>query len=184
MVRREDPNWGSEAIAQIANDDTFHYVNAAAQHSRLNQGKALWQGLENYILDNARTHGFRACVFTGPILGQDDETLDGVRVPMEFWKVVATLDEAGKKLHATAYLLSQGQLIRDLMEKRSRQEAMEGVVLGEYRTFQIAVADLAEATGYDFGPYEKADPLNMVARAEAAGPPPYVPLDTLSNIVL
>lgn len=184
MVRREDPNWGPQAVAQIANDDTFHYVNAAAQHSRLNQGKALWQGLENYILDNARTHGFRACVFTGPILGVDDETLDGVRVPMEFWKVVATLDEAGKKLHATAYLLSQGQLIRDLMEKRSRQEAMEGVVLGEYRTFQIAVADLAEATGYDFGPYAKADPLAKIARAEAAGPPPFVPLDTLSNIVL
>ena len=33
----------------------------------LNQGKQLWQGLENYILDNARTKGFRACVFTGPV---------------------------------------------------------------------------------------------------------------------
>lgn len=36
MVRREDPNWGEEAEAQLANDGTFHYVNAAAQHSRLN----------------------------------------------------------------------------------------------------------------------------------------------------
>ena len=50
MVRREDPNWGEDAVAPQANDDTFHYVNAAAQHSRLNQGKTLWQGLENYVL--------------------------------------------------------------------------------------------------------------------------------------
>ena len=70
MVRREDPNWGPEA--QLANDDTFHYTNAALQHSKLNQGKTLWQGLENYILDSSRTHGFRACVFTGPVCREDD----------------------------------------------------------------------------------------------------------------
>jgi DNA/RNA endonuclease G (NUC1) len=30
-----------------------HYTNAAPQHSLLNQGKQLWQGLENYILNSA-----------------------------------------------------------------------------------------------------------------------------------
>ncbi|HEY0116381.1 MAG TPA: DNA/RNA non-specific endonuclease [Allosphingosinicella sp.] len=159
MVRREDPNWGSEVEAEQANFDTFHYVNAIAQHSLLNQGKALWQGLENYILDSARTEGFQVCVFTGPVLSDDDEEIDGAPVPMEFWKLVAMLDSGGKRLHATAYLLSQGKLIRDLMEKRSRSEAYEGVVLGAYRTFQIAVADLAAATGYDLAAYERADPL-------------------------
>ena len=185
MVRREDPNWGDAATAQIANDDTFHYVNAAAQHSRLNQGKQLWQGLENYILDNSRTHGFCACVFTGPVLGPDDNVLDGARVPEEFWKVVATLNEDGTKLRATAYLLSQGQLIRDLMEKRSRTEAMEGVVLGEYRTFQIAVADLADATGYDFSAYAAVDPLAREEGVEAADEGPrFVPLDDFASVQL
>jgi endonuclease G len=187
MVRREDPNWGKAEVAQLANDDTFHYVNAAAQHSLLNQGKTLWQGLENYILDSARTGGFAASVFTGPILGEDDETIDGARVPLEFWKLVATLDETGTTLRATAYLLSQGQLIRDLMEKRSRTEAVEGIVLGEYRTFQIAIADLASATGYDFSAYLAADPLartnESVAAAESDSPR-FVPLDELSSIVL
>ncbi|SDI38440.1 endonuclease G [Paraburkholderia steynii] len=192
MVRREDPNWGEEAEAQLANDDTFHYVNAAAQHARLNQGKALWQGLENYILDNARTHGFRACVFTGPILrdpdGEEEEIeIDGAIAPLEFWKLVVTLDVKDKALHATAYVLSQGQLIRKLLEARSRTEALEGFVLGAYRTFQVAIADLAAATGYDFKAYIKADPLFKTTEGQVAlksGEPVFVPIDEETDIIL
>lgn len=186
MVRREDPNWGTPAEAREANDDTFHYVNAAAQHSRLNQGKTLWQGLENYILDSARTSGFQACVFTGPVLGEDDPVIDGARAPLEFWKLVATLDAEGTALRATAYLLSQGQLIRDLMEKRRLTESVEGVTLGAYRTFQIAIADLAAATGYDFGAYLGADPLGHAEEGVAfdAAAPRFVALDDPADIVL
>lgn len=192
MVRREDPNWGDSKEAQRANDDTFHYVNAAAQHSRLNQGKTLWQGLENYILDNARTHGFKACVFTGPILRdkEDDEeeiVIDGAIAPLEFWKVVATLDADDKALHATAYLLTQGQFIRKLLEKRSRHEALEGVVLGPYRTFQVAIADLAEATGYNFSAYIGADPLTKTEAGQEAikiGEPLILSIDEVMDIIL
>ena len=191
MVRREDPNWGDLAEAQLANRDTFHYVNAAAQHSSLNQGKALWQGLENYILDSARTHGLKACVFTGPVFrgeDEDDETvIDGAVVPLEFWKLVVTVNAEDNGLHATAYLLSQGELIRKLMEKRSRRESLEGFTLGGYRTFQIAVSDLAEATGYDFSAYAAADPL---VKSEAgkegleSGEPLFLPLETVQDIRL
>jgi endonuclease G, mitochondrial len=75
MVRREDPNWDTDAqpgaddpspLAKRANDDMFHYTNAAVQHATLNQGMQLWLGLESYILDNARSKGFKACVFTAP----------------------------------------------------------------------------------------------------------------------
>ncbi|WP_060494141.1 DNA/RNA non-specific endonuclease [Pseudomonas sp. NBRC 111140] len=192
MVRREDPNWGDAAEAQKANDDTFHYVNAAAQHSRLNQGKALWQGLENYILDSVRTHGFKACVFTGPILrGPDSEEeeieIDGATVPVEFWKLVATLDSESKALHATAYVLSQGQLIRKLMEDRSRPEALEGMVLGAYRTFQVAITDLVKATGYDFSDYLGADPLTknpLGQEAVGRGEPLVLPIEELPDIIL
>lgn len=192
MVRREDPNWGEQSEAQQANDDTFHYVNAAAQHSRLNQGKTLWQGLENYILDNARTDGFKACVFTGPILrdpdGDEEEIeIDGAIAPLEFWKVVATLDAEDKALRATAYVLSQGQLIRKLLEKRSQTEALEGFVLGAYRTFQVAISDLAEGTGYDFSAYVKADPLFKTTEGQMAlksGEPVFLPIDEMTDILL
>jgi endonuclease G len=196
MVRREDPNWdetaapgadNGSAIAEQANLDTFHYTNAAPQHSTLNQGKQLWQGLENYILENARTRGFKACVFTGPVVRKDDpEIKKGVVAPLEFWKVVAMIDADKDELHATAYLLSQGQLIRELLEKRSKVEAVEGFVLGEYRTFQIAVRDLADATGYDFDPYADADPLAKTEagqEAVASDVPVVVPLGSLSDIV-
>jgi endonuclease G len=187
MVRREDPNWGEDAPQ--ADGDTFHYTNSAPQHSLLNQGKQLWQGLENYILNSARTHGFKACVFTAPVFTDEDPTLEeeNVRVPLEFWKVVVMEDSERNKRHATAYLLSQGQLIRKLLEERDRSEAVEGFVLGPYRTFQIAIADLEAATGYDFGSLKDADPLaHTDAGREAvdAGIPVVIPIENTEDLVL
>jgi endonuclease G len=187
MVRREDPNWGDDAA--IANGDTFHYTNAAPQHSRLNQGKQLWQGLENYILNSARTHGFKACVFTAPVFTDDDPVLEeeNVRVPLEFWKVVVMVGSEKNQLHATAYLLSQGQLIRKLLEDRDRSEAVEGFVLGAYRTFQISLADLEAATQYEFGSLKDADPLARTEEgreAAAANVPIIVPLESVQDMVL
>ncbi|MGY1709849.1 DNA/RNA non-specific endonuclease [Geodermatophilus sp. SYSU D00758] len=194
MVRREDPNWdpaagpGDEsALARQANGDTFHYTNAAPQHAEMNQAAEMWLGLEDHVLDSARTHGFRACVFTGPVARDDDpEIRPGVLVPREFWKVVAMRDADRRVLHATAYLLSQGDLIRELLERRDRREALEGFVLGPYRTFQLAVRDLADATGLDLSSYVGADPLTRtVDREESAGaaPPRFLPLESLADVV-
>lgn len=194
MVRREDPNWapeGDPVVARRADQDTFHYVNAAPQHKTLNRSKALWQGLENYILDNARVKGFRASVFTGPVLRADDDDeseplIDGALVPLEYWKLVAARRNDGH-LHATAYLLSQGQLIRRLIEKRGRSESVEGFQFGPYRTFQIRIADLAEATGYDLDAYVPSDPLEAARPAtEAAekGEPVVRPLESAHDLWL
>lgn len=185
MVRREDPNWGE--LAEQANADTFHYTNAALQHSSLNQGKSLWQGLENYILDSARTEGFKACVFTGPILRDTDPALapSNERVPLEFWKIVV-MPTPGGGLHATGYLLSQGDLIRKLLEDRRRDESVEGFVLGPYRTFQVAIAHLEAETGLQFAALRGADPLEKAATTEAplANRPAYRPLETEADIIL
>jgi endonuclease G len=190
MVRRQDPNWDTAAVrgarsdlAERANGDTFHYTNAAPQHSEMNQGKELWLGLEDYILESARTHGFKACVFTGPVnRDADREIKPGVFLPREFWKLVIMVNSERKSLHATAYLLSQGDLIRDLLEKRDRSEANEGFVLGPYRTFQIAVSDLADATGYDLSAYVDADPLAMERAREAPELPVFIPLERRQDI--
>ena len=190
MVRRQDPNWDTAAargarseLAERANGDTFHYTNAAPQHSEMNQGKELWLGLEDYILESARTHGFKACVFTGPVNRDDDrEIKPGVLLPREFWKLVIMANAERTSLHATAYLLSQGDLIRDLLEKRDRSEANEGFVLGPYRTFQIAVSDLADATGYDLSAYVDADPLAIERAGEAPELPVFIPLERREDI--
>lgn len=186
MVRREDPNWGPDA--EQANFDTFHYVNSAPQHSELNQGKTLWQGLENYILDSARTSGFKACVFTGPVFGEEDPDVGGIITPLEFWKVVAMVDAGKERLHATAYLLSQGELIRKLLEERGRSEAREGgLLLGPYRTFQIMVKDLGAALNYNFGPLVDADPLahrGEITEAIRLGQPVVFELTSEADLVL
>jgi endonuclease G len=127
-------------------------------------------------------------VFTGPVMRDDDDEIGpGVIAPREFWKLVVMEHVDTGKLHATAYLLSQGDLIRDLLEQRSRIEGLEGFVLGAFRTFQIAVRDLAEATGYDFSWYFDADPLATAGggqEAIASREPLFLPLDSEGDIVL
>ncbi len=41
LVRRRDPVWGAQDVAQRANLDTFAYTNAAPQASGFNQSKLL-----------------------------------------------------------------------------------------------------------------------------------------------
>ena len=56
LVRRLDPAWGTDdAAVKAANDDTFHFTNAAPQHHQFNAGSTLWAGLEDHILANADT---------------------------------------------------------------------------------------------------------------------------------
>ena len=186
MVRREDPNWGD--LAQQANDDTFHYTNAALQHSTLNRSRTLWGGLEDYILNSTRTKGFRACVFTGPVFRDDDRPFapSYAKIPREFWKIVA-MPTVGGRLHATGYLLSQGDLIRDLKEARGQSEAAEGFVLGPYRTFQVAIAHIEEATGLSFPVLRNADPLAALhggAEAVSGTALAYLPVESASDLVL
>ena len=189
----EDPNWDPDAAAGVPSALAeqanlrhlpLHQRRAAARD--LNQGTQLWLGLENYLLDSARTTDFRACVFTGPVLRDDDPAIGpGVLAPREFWKLVVMAAAGGDTLHATAYLLSQGDLIRELLESRDRTEANEGFVLGAYRTFQIAVRDLAEATGLRHVGVRGRRP--AAARRHRRGRrrdvPVFVPLESLDQVV-
>jgi len=140
LVRREDPVWGAQAA--LANDDTFHFTNCSPQHSGLNQ--ILWLGLEDYILQNARVHGLRICVFTGPVLRDDDMVYRGMKIPKEYWKVVAL--HTDERPSATAYMVSQGKLIEDLE-----------FVFGRYKTYQVAIAEVEELASLDFGELKRFD---------------------------
>jgi endonuclease G len=151
LVRRLDPAWGkSEAIAKVANDDTFHFTNCAPQHEDFNQNKATWAGLEDYVLDNADAEDIKISVFSGPVFSESDFEFQGVQLPKQFWKVVV-MAKPSQKLSATAYLLSQESLI----------EGLEGVFsFGEYKTYQVPVTRIESLTGLDFGKLRDADPLN------------------------
>ena len=153
LVRRLDPAWGpSAAAATLANDDTFHFTNCSPQHHDFNAGQTLWAGLEDYILDNADNLNFRVSVFSGPVLAAEDDRYRGVQLPRQFWKVVAMAKQGGE-LSATAYLLSQEQLIQGL------EVAPEAFSYGAYRTYQVPVAQIQDLTGLSFGSLVDADPL-------------------------
>jgi endonuclease G len=159
LVRRLDPAWGATAAAaKIANDDTFHFTNCTPQHHDFNAGRTLWAGLENYVLDSADNLKFRVTVFSGPVLAADDEQYRGVQLPRQFWKVVVMVKQGGE-LSATAYMLSQEELIKGL------EVAPEAFSYGAYRTYQVPVRQIEGLTGLSFGSLADADPL---AREEAA----------------
>ena len=152
LVRRLDPAWGTtDALAKVANDDTFHFTNCTPQHHLFNAGSTLWGGLEDYVLNHAETEDLRVSVVAGPVLAPDDDTYRGVQLPRQFWKVVAMVTTRGR-LSVTGYLLSQATLLEDL-------ESDEEFSYGAYRTFQVPVRRIAALTGLGLAPYVAADPL-------------------------
>ncbi|HEX8498322.1 MAG TPA: DNA/RNA non-specific endonuclease [Actinomycetales bacterium] len=164
LVRRRDPVWGEPAVAAAANEQSFCYTNAAPQAAAFNQGKELWVGLEDYLLEHARAHRLRLSVFTGPVLSPDDPPYRGVQIPRLFWKVAtwADLGAEGSEptLAATAYVLDQTPQLDDLDLRTARAAAAGDVPpLGPYRTFQVPVADVEALTGLDLGPLVAADQL-------------------------
>ena len=153
LVRRRDPVWGDLVVARQANFDTFSYPNAAPQASAFNQGELLWVGLEDHVLEYARTNDSRLSVFTGPVLADDDPVYRDVQIPRLFWKVAAWASD--DELRATAFVLDQTPFVTSI-----RAAAAEP--LGPFRTFQVPVADVAALTGLDLGPLTGADVLAPV----------------------
>lgn len=173
LVRRRDPVWGDLVVARRANFDTFAYPNAAPQASAFNQGELLWVGLEDHVLEYARTYGHRVSVFTGPVLADDDPVYRGVQIPRRFWKVAAWA--SGDELRATAFVLDQTPFVSAL-------RADQVPALDAFRTFQVPVADVEALTGIDLGPLVDADvlvPVGALADRER-----WVPLTAVEQVRL
>jgi len=165
LVRRLDPVWGEGA--EKANDETFHFTNCSPQHSKLNQ--RTWLDLENYILNSAKVYDLKVTVFTGPVFRDNDRVyLSKFAIPAEFWKV-AIIRKTDRTLSATAYLQSQRNLISGLKE----------FGYGEYKTYQLRVADIEALTGLDFGKLREHDPLSR-----SKGFPQAVTIGGAGDIVL
>ncbi|MBO0720273.1 MAG: DNA/RNA non-specific endonuclease [Blastocatellia bacterium] len=166
MVRREDPIWGSPDLATLANADTFHFTNSCPQMAGVNQ--VTWHGLEDYVLRNARADGMKVSVFTGPFFSDKDLEYRGALIPNAFWKVVAIVTEDGRP-SATAYKVSQ---VREL-------EELEYVYAG-YKTYQISVQQVIDATKINFSPLVEYDGFSQQERQQ--GEPMQERLDSLENI--
>jgi endonuclease G len=155
IARRADLVWGEVEEAKQANADSSYYTNIAPQHERYNQSsrKGLWGNLENLILEQVDVQDIRMSVFAGPLFADDDLLYRGIRLPREYWKLVAYV--VGGDLRLAAFILSQEPLLSDL----------EAINLDPFKLFQVRVADLKPRAGIDFGDHGGVD---VVERPEAA----------------
>jgi endonuclease G len=178
LVRRLDPCWGaSEAEVLRAHHDTFHWTNSSPQHERYNRNKTTWGGVEDHILHGANNNGLKVCVFTGPVLKQNDPVyttptgLD-LKMPMKYWKVVVMVKPDGN-LSATGFVISQRALIEDMIEF---------AFTDAFEQFQTTLKSIEEMTGLTFRGLDGADPLEALHEA-AGGEAPRIPLTSLRSVV-
>ena len=183
LVRRRDPGWGTPEVAKAANDNTFHYPNAAPQAAVLNQSKELWAGLEDYLLEHAATYDQRLAVFTGPVFDPDDPGYRRVQIPLRFYKIAAWLQDG--HLACTGYVLDQIELVRPILAAERLGVAAEIPPPGAFKTFQVPVRDIADLTGLAMPVLLAADVLQPVgASAAAERVDSWIPLMTTTDIRL
>jgi endonuclease G len=114
LVRRDDVAWGiSFEDMQKGNGDTFHTTNCSPQTAEFNRAaENNWGALENMI--QKQTTNERICLFSGPVLGEDDGYFHGkiksgvkvsIQIPNRFWKIVV-FDKGGKPA-AYGFILDQ-----------------------------------------------------------------------------
>lgn len=144
MTRREDPNWGKDPKQlEQADADTFHVTNIAPQRQGFNAG--IWLALEEYVLGNSDNENLKVCVLTGPVMREEDPTYYNVKVPIEFWKVVAFVNGNSKQLTTIGYRRSQAKFLP--------RPAKAAFVFGNFQDTQVSIASIATDTGLNLDDY-------------------------------
>jgi endonuclease G len=175
LTRRRDLQWGARADEAKRNgDDSYHYTNCAPQHWQFNQASrasGIWFRLEDAATESLAGGATRLCLINGPVFdaplckaGADgrlrldvtgkrvpDGTFGGVRIPKQFFKLIAYRSEG--KLRAKAFVVTQ----EDLLATVDRHRPAEALSELEVRLYQVRVADLQELTGLSFGTLAKHD---------------------------
>jgi endonuclease G len=171
LVRRLDPVWGPQAVADRAGADTFHYTNAAPQEHVYNS--EIWGNLEDFVLARADARDHKATVMTGPILRPDDsfygEGLKGGpwQIPWSFWKI-AVFKRADGSPSVTGFIVEQSSTIKPIFEA-TRYNPYS---VDEARVYQRPIALIEELTGLDFGKLRKMDRMGSVETTAAASARP------------
>ncbi len=158
MSRREDADWGATAEEAKRNADlTCMFTNACPQVPGINQSqkKGLWGGLEKVVLEKGaelqKGNTGRISVFNGPVFQEKDPVFRGIQVPMDFFKIVLWLTDAGK-LKATAFRLSQLNNVGDI-----NFEELDLDQNTAYQEYQCSISSLQNDTHIDFSAISSYD---------------------------
>jgi endonuclease G len=74
-----------------------------------------------------------------------------VKVPVQFWKVIAFIHDETGRLSATGYTMSQEDFLTD-----------EEFVFGQHKTTQTSIATIEQRAGLSFGELSSHDPLDVI----------------------
>lgn len=139
IARRADLLWGSDAEAKQANKDSFFFTNIAPQMDNFNQsGKGgVWGKLEDALFAEADVENLRVSLFGGCVFSNDDRAYrDGIKIPREFFKVLAFV-EAGR-LKAKAFLLTQNI------------SGLEAFELEPFKVYEVALEEIETRCHFKF----------------------------------
>jgi endonuclease G len=132
IARRADLLWGSLTEAKRANKDSFFFTNITPQMDDFNQsGKAgLWGQLEDAVFSDVDVDNLRVNVYGGPVFQDNDRVFKQVRIPREFWKVLAFVENG--TLKSKAFVLTQNL------------DQLEALELDEFRVFQLTLSEVEQ----------------------------------------
>ena len=148
--------------------DTSFSTNCTLLHARHYPQQLIWQCLEEYVLNDAVTRKGQACVFTAPVLADDDRKYRSIQLPGEFWKIIVTVNTFTKRLSATGYIFSQKHYPACHKTRHPR-----------FNTYQVSLAWIEEKTGLRFA-LRAYDPLAQPEKS----PPRVININRKGDIVL
>jgi endonuclease G, mitochondrial len=138
VARRADLVWGADAEAKRANKESFYFTNITPQMDDFNQTGlgGIWGRLEDAVFEEVDVEDLRVSVVGGPVFHDDDRTFRGVKVPREFYKVLAYVEDGA--LEARAFLLTQSL------------DELEILDLSQFKVFQVSLAEVEHRCGFTF----------------------------------
>jgi endonuclease G len=171
IARRADLCWGGATEAQQANRDSFFFTNITPQIDNFNQSSqsGIWGSLEDAVYAEVDVADLRVSVFGGPVFRSDDREYRGVKIPREFFKVIAYMEDG--RLEARAFLLTQNI------------EQLEVLDLDEFRVYQVTLQEVEKRTQVRFPRALKAaDSFTEPLRSGLESPQERAPLRSLADI--
>ncbi len=172
IARRADLLWGPLEEAKKANKDSFFFTNITPQMDNFNQASrgGLWGKLEDAVFEDVDVENLRVSVISGPVFNQSDRLFRNVQIPVEFYKVLAFVENG--RLKAKGFLLTQNL---------SQLEALD---LNEFRVFQVTLPEIEQRCGLSFPANLKtADAMPELLARRAESVEERQPLEALSDIV-
>lgn len=127
----------------------------------------IWGALEDAVFAEVDVDNLRVSVIGGPVFHEDDREFRGVRIPREFYKVLAYMENGSLK--------SKGFLLTQSLDE------LELFDLKEFKVFQVALSEIEQRCDFAFPNILKnAD--DIAEKVEVENVAERKPLESLKDI--